>query len=66
MNNTDRALAVADQVLGLAVNMLVSLQLVSDMINRAKTENRDLSDAELDLLKQSRDTSLKQLQDALK
>ena len=62
---TEQALEVADQLLGLAINLLLDLQVVSDMISKAKQENRDLTGEEVDMVRQSRDTSLKQLKDLL-
>ena len=62
---TEQALEVADQLLGLAINLLLDLQVVSDMISKAKQENRDLNQEEVDMVRQSRDTSLKQLKDLL-
>ena len=62
---TEQALEVADQLLGLAINLLLDLQVVSDLISKAKQENRDLNQEEVDMVRQSRDTSLKQLKDLL-
>ena len=62
---TEQALEVADQLLGLAINLLLDLQVVSDLITKAKQENRDLTGEEVDMVRQSRDTSLKQLKDLL-
>ena len=62
---TEQALEVADQLLGLAINLLLDLQVVSDMISKAKQEGRDLNQEEVDMVRQSRDTSLKQLKDLL-
>ena len=62
---TEQALEVADQLLGLAINLLLDLQVVSDMISKAKQENRDLTGEEVDMARQSRDTSPKQLKDLL-
>jgi cell division protein ZapA (FtsZ GTPase activity inhibitor) len=64
--NADKALQVADQVLSVAINLLLELQLVSDFIRQARAEGRDLTDAEMQRIKDNRDASLKALEDALK